>query len=115
MKKTDLTYLEQLANGSNTFMAEMIQLFLQQTPEEIRRMKKSMAEKDWKTLGGVLHKIKPSITFVGLKDIEDVVKTAEDFAFRESNLERLPEMIQTIERSCLEAMAELNAELKRFS
>ncbi len=115
MKHSDLTYLKELANGSNQFMTEMLTLFITQTPEAVENLEKYLQDKDWKSLRGVAHKMKPSISFVGLKEIEDDVRTVEELAMNETNLERLPVLISKIKQVCTEGIEELKMELKTFS
>ncbi|MGH7238346.1 MAG: response regulator, partial [Candidatus Saccharimonadales bacterium] len=79
-KHIDLAYLKKLANGSNEFIQQMITLFIEQTPGAINRMEKYLEEHNWDALGKVAHKMKPSVMFVGIKEIEKDVKNIEDFA-----------------------------------
>ena len=115
MKHTDLTYLKELANGSNQFMNEMLTLFITQTPEALDNMEKHFKNKDWKSLRTVVHKMKPSISFVGLKELEKDIRTIEESAANESGLEQLPPLIAKVIQICKEALVELEAELKNLS
>lgn len=115
MKHTDLAYLKELANGSNQFMNEMITLFITQTPEALDNIEKHFQNKDWKLLRSVVHKMKPSISFVGLKEIEADVLTMEELAANETGLEQLPALIANVKNVCKEAIAELEAELKNYA
>jgi len=115
MKHTDLTYLKELANGSNQFMNEMITLFITQTPEALSNIEKYHQNKDWKSLRTVVHKMKPSVSFVGLKEIENDVHIIEESAANETGLEQLPELISKVITVCREAIIELEEELKNFS
>lgn len=112
MKHTDLTYLKELSNGSNEFVKEMLSIFIKEMPEAISKIETHLQKKEWQLLRGVLHKIKPSITFVGLKEIEEVVKDAEEYAGSQTNLDKLPEMIMKIKTTCTEGIHELQEELK---
>jgi CheY-like chemotaxis protein/HPt (histidine-containing phosphotransfer) domain-containing protein len=112
---TDLAYLEQLADGNNDFIKEMLVLFIEQMPESLDKMHTYLERKDWKQLRGILHKIKPSLAFVGLKEIEATVKEAEEFSANETNLDKLPGMIQKINHNCVAAIEELNEKLKVFT
>lgn len=109
-KQTDLTYLKELSNGSNEFILEMISVFMEQTPIEVANLEKHLNAKDWKSLRGTAHKMKPSFSFMGIKHLESVIKTVEEYAANETNLELLPEMITLIKNSCSEAIAELATE-----
>ncbi|MEW6468794.1 MAG: PAS domain S-box protein [Bacteroidota bacterium] len=114
-RHTDLTYLRELSNGSNKFIAEMITLFLEQTPDALSKMEKSVREKDWKTLRAIAHKIKPSIIFIGLKEIEKDIHDLEDFAAEEKNLDQVPPLIDKIRQVCSVALEELRADLSEFA
>ncbi len=112
MKYTDLTYLRELANGNNEFVKEMLGIFIRETPEAINKIETHLKNKEWQLLCNVLHKIRPSMTFVALKEIEGVVQDAEEYAGSETNLEKLPEMIMKIKTICAEGILELQEELK---
>ena len=113
-KHIDLTYLRKLSNGSNEFIAQMLTLFIEQTPEALGRMEKHLEEHNWEALSKVAHKMKPSIMFVGLKEIEKEVKTVEDYASEETHVEELPGMIAHIKEVCNEALGELQEEIQHL-
>jgi len=110
----DLSYLQKLANGSNEFIQQMITLFIEQTPEAVGKLEKHLAEHDWGSLGKVAHKMKPSVMFVGIKEIEKEVKLIEDYATSETHTEELPGMIAHVKTVCNEAISELKAEIEHL-
>lgn len=113
-KHIDLTYLKQLSNGSNEFINEMITVFMEQTPIEIGNLEKYLEAKDWKSLRAIAHKMKPSFSFMGMKELDSLIKLIEEYAANETNLDQLPEMISRIKNSCNEAIKELEIEQKSF-
>jgi HPt (histidine-containing phosphotransfer) domain-containing protein len=113
-KNIDLTYLKQLSNGSNQFIVEMIDAFFEQVPIEIDNLERHLNMKDWKSVRGVAHKMKPSIAFMGIKKLESVIKLTEEYAGNETNLDLLPEMISKIKTVCNNAILELETEKKLF-
>jgi PAS domain S-box-containing protein len=114
-KHIDLTYLKKLANGSNDFIAQMLTLFIEQTPEAIGKLEKHLQEHNWDALSKVAHKMKPSVMFVGLKEIEKDIKSVEDYASEVSHTEELPGMIAHIKTVCNEALDELRAEIEHLT
>ena len=104
---TDLAYLEKLSNGDKTFILEMISVFLAQTPMTIESMWTYFNNKDWNSLRGIAHKSKPSLAFMGIKDLESVAISIEEYADKESSLELLPDLIKKMEFVCKEAIKEL--------
>lgn len=111
----DLTYLKQLASGSNKFITEIITMFLQQTPEALDLMEKHLNNKDWTSLRAIAHKMKPSISFMGINELKDVITAIENNAEREINLESLPELVMKMKNTCQKAYTELEAEQKNFA
>jgi PAS domain S-box-containing protein len=109
-KHIDLSYLRQLSNGDSKFIHEMLTLFMDQTPDMLARINKYMELKDWKSLGSAAHKMKPSIMFIGLKEIEADLRLVEDYASNELNVERIPAMVEKIKNVCTMAMDEIKEE-----
>ncbi len=114
-KHTNLSYLKDLSRGDNNFILEMISVFLTQTPEAINSLKTHLNNKDWKGVRGVAHKMKPSMTFMGMNELESVIASIEDYAAKETSLELIPGLVQTLENVCNEALKELEAEKKILS
>jgi len=109
-KHTDLTYLRQLSNGDNKFIHEMLNLFITQTPDALVKMSKSLEAKDWKSLGNAAHKMKPSIMFVGLKEIDADLKNLESYATEEKNTDQIPQLFNKVKETCTIAIEELKGE-----
>lgn len=114
-KHTDLAYLRELSSGNKKFVAEMITLFIQLTPEALDKLEKYLESKDWKLLRAIAHKMKPSITFVGIKELESDIRFVEEAAATETNLDKLPGLISKIKTICLAAISELEKELKQHT
>lgn len=113
-KHIDLTYLKQLSNGSNEFINEMITVFMEQTPIEISNLEKYLKAQDWKSLRATAHKMKPSFPFMGIKELESMIKRVEEYAANETNLDLLPELIDKLKTISNEATNELEIEKKTF-
>jgi HPt (histidine-containing phosphotransfer) domain-containing protein len=113
-KHINLSYLKELSAGSNSFIIEMIDAFFEQIPKEIENLEHHLSNNDWQSLRGTAHKIKPSIAFMGIKELEPVIKLTEENAKNETNLEQLPNLISTIRTVCYDAMEELKKEKELF-
>ena len=74
----DLSYLKEVSNGNQKFIQEMVVIFLETLPESIYAIRKFTQEKEWKQLARAIHKIKPSITLMGLpyaKELAALIET----------------------------------------
>ncbi len=63
--KIDMSYLRDVSSGSNEFMIEMIELFLEQTPAYFEQLNTFIAEENWSRVAEIAHKIKPTLAFMG--------------------------------------------------
>jgi HPt (histidine-containing phosphotransfer) domain-containing protein len=78
-------------------------------------MSKYLKAADWKSLSSVAHKMKPSIMFVGLKEIEATVRLIENYASEQANTEEIPSLVNKVNSVCTEAIAELQAEKEHLA
>jgi HPt (histidine-containing phosphotransfer) domain-containing protein len=113
-KQIDLTYLKEIANGSNEFICQMINVFTTETPKEINNLEKHLNNKDWQLLRGTAHKMKPSFTFMGIKKLESIIHTIEENSANETNLAHLPELFLEVKQTCNQAIIELEDEKNLF-
>lgn len=81
----DLSFLMEIADGSNEFLVESIELFIKQTPELMYAIDGAIREKQFGTAAQSAHKLKPNLGFFGMLDsqslmqeLEALCKTGED-------------------------------------
>lgn len=107
----DLTYLTKRTKGNRTLMMEMIALYLEQTPPLITIIKKSLFDKDWKSLSGAVHKMIPSFAIMGInKDFEQLAKKIQHLDEPLLRFEELGHMVLHLEVVCGKACEELTVE-----
>ena len=63
----DLTYLKAVSNNNEEFIKEMIVTFLETLPVSILEIRGFANRREWENLARATHKIKPSITLMGLQ------------------------------------------------
>ena len=78
----DLTFLYDIADGSDEFIVESIAMFMDQSPQIMQEISSSIATQDWNTASAAAHKIKANLGFFGMlnsqaliQDIEHACKT----------------------------------------
>ena len=114
-KHTDLTFLKELAEGSNEFMIGMINSFVTTTPKALNDMENAFAEKKWIELKIIAHTMKSTVDFMGIHSIKETIRTIEKYAETETNTGSLPELISTIKSACINAIEELKIEVENLS
>jgi HPt (histidine-containing phosphotransfer) domain-containing protein len=114
-KYIDLDYLKQISNGSNEFIYQMISVFMEEIPNEIKNMEKHLEKKDWMALKATAHKMKPSFSFMGVKELEESIHDIEQNCAEEKNLDQLPGLIERIKTMTEDVIRELEREKKLFA
>jgi PAS domain S-box-containing protein len=111
VKYTDLKYLHHRTKSNPELMAEMISLYLEQTPVLMLAMRKSLLDEDWQGLHAAVHKMIPSFSIVGInKEFEDMAKKIQDYAHAQELNEDIHDMVNKIEHVCQQACKELHIE-----
>jgi len=73
----DLTFLYEIADGSNEFIIESIDMLLQQTPEQLKNIGDSIKSNDWVAAAAAAHKLKPSMGFFGMLISQELLQEIE--------------------------------------
>jgi len=112
---TDLTYLNELSEGNEEFFREFITLFLQNAPETIKEVLAGIHSDDWERVRQAAHKLKPSLSYIGMKEEYDLTARIEEFAKTKTHLEQIPLMAEKISKACEQAYIELEKGLHSFN
>lgn len=112
VKYINLEYLTHRTKSNPVLMAEMISLYLEQTPPLVQTMKQSMEEKDWKSLHMAVHKIIPSFSIMGINnDFEIMAKKIQEYATTQEQTDGISDLVLQLEKVCTQACSELQEEL----
>lgn len=108
----DLTYLETVCEGDKEFMREMIQAFVSSVPGSINEIKTLASGGEWAEVAKVSHKMKPSVTFMGIEPMKEKIVELETGAKKGDEPVMLQKLIGEIEQIVQRAIIELNAALE---
>lgn len=88
----DLTYLREMSGGDESFIKEIIGLFIEDCPSMLKAIQESAAAGDHEKLRILTHKLVPQLTFVGILSVISDVKEINKES-REMNSSDLAEKI----------------------
>lgn len=100
--KLNLDFMDSLAGDNDTLKKKLLDLVLEETPEELVTLKAAIETKDWDRVRSVAHKMKSTFSYLGLKKILEVIKTIEIEAKEKTDTELIPNQFASIESSILE-------------
>jgi HPt (histidine-containing phosphotransfer) domain-containing protein len=73
-KIVDLSYLNESLSGDSEMLKQMIQLFLDQSPEKMTLLQKNINEKDFTAIRETSHFLKSTFSIMGLQSKDDLAK-----------------------------------------
>ncbi|MEM6317878.1 MAG: Hpt domain-containing protein [Bacteroidota bacterium] len=95
-KYLNLDYLELMADGDDDMKQTMIEMLLEEVPEEMDKMRDAHANQNWSELREVSHKMKSTLAFIGNDVMTEANKTVEEIAKEADGVEALPELLATL-------------------
>jgi HPt (histidine-containing phosphotransfer) domain-containing protein len=112
----DLTYLRGIASGSTEFMIDIIDLFLSQIPEYFEKLDQFIKDKNWADAAEIAHKIKPSLTFMGVQSAMESMAEIEMNARNLENLDAIPpsfKILKDMSKTLFVKLAIIKSELEK--
>ncbi len=71
----NLTNLEELGNGDEEFIKQMVVIFLEDVPKYVEEMESLIQEENWEDAGKMAHKMKSSVKVLGADElVEELIK-----------------------------------------
>ncbi|HNP17679.1 MAG TPA: ATP-binding protein [Fulvivirga sp.] len=110
-KVTNLSYLSSVCDGDQDFIRDMIETFIKNTPPILTEMKNMAANAKWSELSDLAHKLKPSITFVGLESAKELVQAIELSGNTANQTKNMEAMINDLSSIVKVAIEELKQEI----
>ncbi len=100
--KFDISNVEKSGLGDPEFMVQLMDMFLEKTPQSIAQMEKFSLAKDWKNVSFVAHRIKSVFVCMGLPQLQQELLRIEESAAALVHLDKIPEMIRHLKKGCEE-------------
>lgn len=103
----NLDMLKEMSGGDESFIVMMVQMFTETTPELISQMKAAVQVGNWPELGGLAHKIKPTIDSMGIESLRELIREVEKDGKNSTNIAELPGKVEIVVNTleeCIKAM-----------
>ncbi|MBP7542513.1 MAG: PAS domain S-box protein [Ignavibacteriaceae bacterium] len=107
-----LEYLNELTGGDEELIDEMMKLFLENTPDALENLKNLHDTKNWEEIKKAAHKFKPTLSYMGIKELDGVVPEIEKMALAHDPDNKIPSLLETLNHYCGETIKEITAHLR---
>jgi signal transduction histidine kinase/DNA-binding response OmpR family regulator len=108
----DLSTLRSMSNGSETFVDEMVEIFIRTTQEGIDKIKESIGKQEWEEVADHAHHISSPCRHIGAMKLLEVIREMEGAARGEKNIRKLPSLFLQLESTASRVIAGLREELR---
>lgn len=110
-----LKHLHKVMNGNKKAMMEMIDIFLKQLPDSIRKMEIAVEKKDWHRVHFEAHKVKSTIGIIGLTKLQKTILTINESTRERKNLNQVPLLFEQFKKQGEIEVKKLIIERKKIS
>ena len=113
-KYINLEYMEMMSDGDDSMKKIMIEMLLEELPQEIQKLESTCQSANWPETSAVSHKLKSTLAFVGNDEMTNANKSIETFAKNNKQLSEIPVLINTLKTIYPNTISELNQELDKL-
>ena len=103
----NLSLIQNLAKGDQSFITQMISMIITLIPEALRKMQAHTAAREWYELSQVAHSIKPAVDSLMLHSIREQLTKIEIEARDNQQVTDLPAMVTSVTKSLHKVIAQL--------
>jgi HPt (histidine-containing phosphotransfer) domain-containing protein len=91
----DLGMLKTLSNNDETFIMDMLQTFKKTAPPVLERMEEYSSQQKYEAVGREAHKLIPGVSFLGAKELQDILVRIEETAKGIEGLDKIHSLVST--------------------
>ena len=113
-KYINLDYMDMMSDGDESMKKVMLEMLLEELPQEIQKMTEMLEQNNWESLGSVSHKMKSTLSFVGNDEMTNANKQIEELAKSSPSPELLKDLMSVLERLYPMVITELQEEYNSF-
>jgi len=103
----DLAMIESISGGDQQFIKQMVKLFLDNMPQNIEILKRTVEDEDWEQMWKTAHKMKSTIDSLNIVELKQEIRTIELSGKKLEGLELIPSIVQKVEKVLNECMDDL--------
>jgi HPt (histidine-containing phosphotransfer) domain-containing protein len=113
-KLYDLANLEEISAGSDEFIQQMVQMFIDQARITIKGLDEAIRRKDHQQIRNLSHQIKPSIDNMKIDTLSPVIRKVETLAEENASPEELSPVIMHINSGLETVITQLEDKLANW-
>lgn len=106
----DFKYLFDMMNGKKNLITGVMDVFLEQVPEELQRINEAVSKTDYATIKIIAHTMRSTMSIMGISVLEAILKEMEGLGTSATGIEKITELNQKLNLICIKAIEETEKE-----
>lgn len=103
--------LNQFSNGNKDFITNMLNIFINKTPEDMDSMNQSLANNNLNSVRDIAHKIKPSIDLISTDYMKNLIREIEN----KNNKSTINKDVETLNKKINTLISEIKEKINSIS
>ena len=110
----NLEYMDMMSEGDDSMKKIMLEMLLEELPQEIKKMISLISENNWENLAALSHKLKSTLAFVGNSEMSKANSEIEKIAKESPAQVTLISLASLLDSLYPKVVAELEVELGKL-
>lgn len=111
---SSMSYLQEITNGNTILMIELMDIFIEEVPQALKKMKLFYKEQDFSSVQKLAHKLGSNYKYVGAEGAEKSLKVLENILSNESDSQAILSALQTLEKITSQIVENLLTEKQKL-
>ncbi len=103
----NLDKLQELSGGDEEFIVSVVEVFIEETPQDLLNLKNAIENKDFEGIYQNAHKIKPNVDLLGMEEVRQNAYDIEMQGRNDKNMEIITKLFPFVETTINDAIVEL--------
>ena len=103
----NLDKINEMAEGDGEFVISVISAFLEEVPEDLELLEKSISQRNYENVYQLAHKIKPNVDLLGMEQTRATALEIEKLGKSEANSEKIEELFPRLKKDVCQVVSEL--------
>jgi HPt (histidine-containing phosphotransfer) domain-containing protein len=103
-------YLSDMMNGKKLLITGVMDVFLEQLPEELQSINKAVVKTDYATIKTFAHSMRSTVSIMGISVLGALLTEMEDLGASATGIEKIKELNQELNLICKQAIEETEKE-----
>lgn len=114
-KVINLEYLTNIMSGKKELIRETIEIFVKQANEDLPVINDAIAKEDYLTVKRFAHRMKSTITMMGMNSLNPVLEEMEILGSEKNNIKRIKELNEKLNSTYSQALEEIKIEKLKYN